>query len=260
MLFSNIENLIIIKFCQLLGVKMQDTELVLHIKNDKPVELVDFTMSMNAFANEYYAQTNHASQLYVKRLESGSIIATLLATAPQVLPFVNDLNTAIDFINHIKNCVDYLQNKTGHRPSDETLQNMDKFLEPIAKDSQASININVYGDHNHVNIDSLQANAMQNQIKRELQSNTPEYGIYTHQLLYFKQARADNKQGFKGIIESISPKELKVCFTDEHTWKAVTENHPFNYAYIVDVDVQTIDGKPKLYKILALHDIVDLDD
>jgi len=34
----------------------------------------------------------------------------------------------------------------------------------------------------------------------------------------------------------------------------------FRKAYLVDVDVQTISGKPSLYKILAVTDSFDRDD
>ena len=35
--------------------------------------------------------------------------------------------------------------------------------------------------------------------------------------------------------------------------------NPMLKGYIVDVIVQTVQGKPAAYKIMALHDVIDLD-
>ena len=49
---------------------------------------------------------------------------------------------------------------------------------------------------------------------------------------------------------------VKVAFSDE-TIKAMMlfeDKNPFRMAYVVDVSVETIEGRPALYNVLAVHD------
>ena len=61
-----------------------------------------------------------------------------------------------------------------------------------------------------------------------------------------------------GIIESIFPKELPVFWLsdmDAQRVKGQTES-PFKLNYVVDVNVQTVAGAPRAYRILKLRDIL----
>ena len=38
------------------------------------------------------------------------------------------------------------------------------------------------------------------------------------------------------------------------------EQHPYRVAYIVDVEIETVDNKPKLYKVLKFYECIDIDE
>jgi hypothetical protein len=81
--------------------------------------------------------------------------------------------------------------------------------------------------------------------------------------MYWAQARnsPDSKNGDKARIESIYKGDVKVVFDNESLKSKLLLEAPFPFslAYIVDVDVETIDGRPALYKVLALHGTISRD-
>ena len=38
------------------------------------------------------------------------------------------------------------------------------------------------------------------------------------------------------------------------------DQHPYGVAFIVDVEIQTLDDKPFIYKILKLHECINTDE
>lgn len=251
---------------------MQNTQagLIIHIHNQAPIEVLDFTQSMASFALEY----NHHSKsddfkLYIKEVRSGSIIAHLVAIAPNLIPFAEHANSVIDFANHLKTAFGYLKGENTKAQLDSTsLNNITKLVEPIAKDRGATLNvhtINIYGDvSDSFNIDSKDANAIQNTVRRELEQLKEPIATHQYQVvLHFSQARADNKKGDKGIIERISKKEVRLKFTNSELKSRMLHeptHNVFDKAYVVDVIVDTVNDKPALYTITAFHDVIELDD
>ncbi|WP_323842930.1 hypothetical protein [Moraxella sp. Pampa] len=246
------------------------SELIIHINNQHPIEVLDFTQSMASFALEY----NHHSKsddfkLYIKEVKSGSIIATLVAAAPTLLPFAEHANSVIEFATHLKNAFDRLTGKPSDTALDMTsLTNITKLVEPIAKDRGATLNIhtiNVYGNvENSFNVTNLDANAIQNNARREMEGLKEPISAYQNKVvLYFSQARGDNKKGDKGIIELISKKEVKVAFDSQELKSRMiieADHNIFDRAYIVDVKVQTVNDKPVLYTITEFYESIELGD
>lgn len=240
------------------------TELVIHIKNIEPIELGDFASSMNALAHEYEHQHKGDVKLLIKEIRQGSIIATLITAGVAILPFAEHANNIIDFGKHLMSILAYLRGGSSETPplTQQTLSNINKFIEPIAKDHGSVVQIE--GDNNMIIINSAQAKDIQRNAQIELaRLNTPITGIHKNALLYFNQTRADNRQGGdKGVIEAISPKEVKVIFdTPELKNRIIRQSERvYDNAYIVDVKVQTINQKPALYTVIDFHEIVPLDD
>ncbi len=76
--------------------------------------------------------------------------------------------------------------------------------------------------------------------------------------MYWWQARNDiaGHAGDKAKIESIYDGPVKTTFQDDNIKAAMLldEPHPFKKAFVVDVVVETIEGKPMLYKVTRLHE------
>lgn len=251
----------------------ENTMLTVNIKNQSPVDLIDFAQSMislGAEYSDYIAESNShlvsdEIKLYIKEIRPGSIITELVALAPALMPFAEHANTVIDFTGHMKSCIDFLKGM-GSRPEKldkQTLTRVSKFVEPIAKDSGSILQLDASNNTGNItiNINSLEANAIQNKASREIEKlNEPIVGLHKQVVLYWTQTRSDNRKGYKGIIESISEKEVKVLFeNDEIQYEMIHgEEQIYEKAYVVDAYVETIKDKPAAYRIMKFHEAIDL--
>lgn len=258
---------------------MDEAKLTIKIENKHPVELTDFTNSFFAMADEYkrYISRNDEAavdgdiKLYIKEIKTGSIIADIQALAPLALPFIENAKTIIGFAGHLKTGFDFLLGRTDQRPelSKQSFENLSEILAPVAKDSASQINFSPIINGNvefNINLSSVEANAVQNACTREIASlKEPETGFHDKVLLYWYQARNDTKSqtGDRSIVESISQANVKTIFaTESIKAKMLLDEHenPFKSGFVVDVAVETVNGKPKLYKISEFYERIDIEE
>ncbi len=252
-----------------------EVKLTICIQNESPVALFDFTNSFLGLADEYgrYVRyqdpqtVNRDATLYVREMRTGSIVVDLVALAPLALPFIEHANSILRFGEFIWKIYGYLLGRHDERPDlkKKDYENIVGIVEPVAKDSasqiifQTIINGNV---HQTYQMTSVEANAAQNAARREIATlQDPVTGIHRNVLLGFFQVRDDTKStvGDKGIIESISPSPVKVRFqSDEIKLRVLhADENPFRYAYLIDVAVETIEGKPLVYIVQEVHDTIE---
>lgn len=256
---------------------MDQPHIKLHIENKNPVDLADFTRSLEAFSNEYrryMADHGYAgleeSRLYVHKIEAGSI-DVILAAAMEMLPFVRDGNQYFGFINHIKSYMDYFLGR-GEKPDDinvKTCQNIHDLQDIITSNPGSSYSISLERSavqNLTVNYNFIEANGTQGKSLKEIEAMKAPTG-QTHKGVLFgwsqvKKGRGITKgnTGDKGIIDSLSDTALSVYF-DENSGTAKEEmsagqENPLNQSYIVDVELLSLRGKPKAFKILKLHKVI----
>lgn len=255
-----------------------DQRLRIEINNDKPVELTDLTKSFQSAADEYkkFMESEGIElkkenvTLYIQEIKSGSIITDLIAISPLLLPLMANMSnvaTIIQFGQHLKKGYDFLLGRTNQRPnfSKANYENFSGFVEPIAKDNASQLNIyTVINEKPAIvfNLNSVDANAAQNAAKREIgMINEPIAGLHRNVVLFWYQVKKDmaSKTGDRVIIESISPNPVKAIFDNEmvKTEIVLGAENPLTAGYLVDVSVETIMGKPVLYKILNLHERIE---
>jgi hypothetical protein len=250
-------------------------EITLEVKNTQPIELLDLTASLTALGGEYlrYLEYEHPEasasevRLYVTEVHSGSVIATLMAASPQLIEAGAHALSVISFAEKLKKAYDFLigLSKKPEPLDKKTLRNLATIVEPIAKDSGSQLNIGANYGNVFLSITSPQANYAQNTINRLLRDDdSADTRLHEQVVLYWYQARADASAttGDKGVIESISDAPVKVvCVTDRLKRQMILDvENPFREAYIVDVSVETIKGKPVVYRVLELHEKIPRED
>lgn len=255
---------------------MSEAKLTIHIENKKPIELVDFTESFESLGNEYYKflsvstefRLNTETKLFVKEIKSGSIITVLSDMVPAVIPFVENANSIIEFTKFLKSGYEYFIGKSSNKPKEFDLKDCNNFnniIKPIAKDNGS--NITFTGDFNfgdvtiNINYNSVEANAIQNGIVKEKEKlNAPSKEVQENVLFYWDSAKYEetSKAIDKGFIDSISSKPLKVIFNAQDTKSKMLDisENPFHFAFLVDVEVLTVQNQPAVYKILRLHQVI----
>ena len=245
-------------------------KMIIEIKNSQPVELISYTNSLLCLADEYKTflcqdqgpTSANESKLYIKQIKAGSIITELISQSPGMLPVITDINNIIAFSLYLNLFIKYMLTNEGTQEySRKSLDNMASFLEPIAADKKASIHVAtaINGNNNVVfNISSTEANAIQNQSRKMIEAmKQPITGVHRNVVLYWFQTRNDPKSqaGYQGIVESIGKTPVRVIM-DAEIRQSILDlpGNIYNYAYLVDINVSTVNDKPMLYEILELHD------
>ena len=256
--------------------QLDKTTLIVKIKNTEPVELADFAKSMMSLANDYQsrqtADPRLPAKLYIKEIKSGSIIAELapmLPLAGQLL--IEHYDQIENYAEHLYNLIGWLLGKNGkpENTDGKQLNNLSNIVNPVANDKGGQLTfstVNYSGSVvNHITVNYYEANTVQNRARQEIrqlqeQEEPVENGDYTQVLMYWAQA-APNKETDQAVIEAIWPKPVKVILPDRIKQEILLdEPYPFKKLYIVDVNVQTVKGRPKLYKITRYYSSMDKGD
>ena len=257
------------------------TSLTVEIQNTRPIELLDFTAALLAVAEQFRAFVRRRAQpfidddyrLFVKEVRTGSIVAELVSYAtqlpmlapatPLIVQYAAELGDWFEFFKGVKDASELKEFLLGTTKRD--LQQVAQVIEPVAKDSGSQINFIAKDGGsivNHFHISSLQANAVQNSIRRQIEA-LPETrsGRYEDQVLAIYQVRDDaaDKPGDRAIIERIDRRPVKLRFASDEVKDALldTPENLFKRLFIVDVDVTEVGGRPVLYRVLAVKDSFD---
>lgn len=269
----------------------EQARLTVEIKNVQPVEMDDLIASYRGMADEYkwFAGSRGNGfvpdeiKLYVQGIRTGSIITDIVplvaVSAPAMIQMMGNGNqmvaTTKEFIGHLKSAYDFLLGR-GPAPEIEPVpptipllpysksnyQNLSNIVEPVAKDNGSQINIQGDATFN-INITSEMANAIQNSARRHIEAlREPLVGFHDKVVLYWYQARNDPRsdKGDRGIIESLWPNPVKVEFANQTIKSGLLQDsdNPFQFGYLVDVSVETVQGRPVVYKVLQLHSKVEI--
>lgn len=253
---------------------IEDTNKVnIIFKNTKPVNLTEFAVSMIDLANNFQdyvskeiKDCNLKGTLYIKEIRKGSIDIDLIAQAPMILATAHEYGILLEWVKWIKDVIDQLAgNKDETKISKKTQTQIENILQPVANDEASQLIVNMQQNNNSpVNIFVLSGQDANTVIQqsRNLTDDKTDIEIEKHkQVFRWNQVNFENKskKGTKGIIESITKKPLNVFFeTDATKEEMTTNNSDFDkawqdLAYVVDVEVHTINGKPASYKIIRYY-------
>lgn len=261
--------------------EIQDVRLILKIDNKQPIELMDLTRSLVALASQFDkhvskngdSKENREAKLYVKEIRTGSVIVELIELATVgLIPFAENVNTILDFAVYLKKATGYFLDKSADKPElvPSDYKELSAIINPIARDNGSQLNLSTTVNGNvelHLHLNSIESNAIQNNLKRELEIlKLPETveNIYERVIMTWWQARSDikSKIGNKGVVEEISEKPMNIVFESDELQAEMLHSdiNPFKSAFVVDLRIQNIQGIPRVYKILKLHEYFELDD
>jgi hypothetical protein len=261
----------------------KDTALLFKVTHSKPIEMSDFVATMNSleclfesYVKEHAdSKQGKRARLYVEKIQHGSIevflTESVLATA---LPFIENFNSIVEFAGFLKTIVgNAIQGRKELKLSLSELKSLHDLFSIPANDPDGKVSFMAF-DKSDVNISFNnctfnfgESNAAQNQICKAIDSIKEENSsetIHPRKVLTIHQMRSDmgTNAGNRGLIEELNSKPLPIVFeTDDLKTRILhSSENPTLQAYFVDVVMQVSSGKPIAYKIVALHDIIPLED
>lgn len=250
-----------------------NTKLQITIKNQKPVVLTDLTLSLLAINQQFQrfieSETNQdydaSSELYIKEVRTGSIIVELVTQTLPILPLVWTGGSLAEWVTQAQGIINWLLNKSADKPKDlskKDYQQWQSILSPIAKDNGSQLNFTVSDGGQVINqffINSTDAEKAQLSINNKLRElEEPNDHIQRKKVMVWYQTKFDREShtGDKVVIEAISKKPVKVVFENNSVKEKMLKgdsrfDKPWHeLAYLVDIEIQTINDVPKLYTIL----------
>lgn len=250
-----------------------DAMLTVELKNIKPVDLIDLTTSLMALAQSFqdYAivqtgEPQEAMKLYVRDIRQGSIIADLVTAANQADFLVKNLDVLVGFVANIQDIANFFLGRDTaiEKPTTKQAKQISQIVEPVAKDNGSQMNIQVFDggtvNVHHIHFGSMDSNAIQNGVSRFLGPSLPASYIATDQLLTLEQVKnsTKSKTGDRGVIETVIQKPVKLQFLSEDAKRQVLElqENPLQCVFLVDAEVRSVEGKPTLYRIISVKDVI----
>jgi len=266
--------------------KIDAARLVVEYHNSQPIDLLEFSASLEALAREHqsHMHTNRPgldideTRLLIIDVRKGSIILELTAALAPIISTMEVTNTAISFIEHFKKFGLPLASKNGRAPdaSTQQLKNFGDTVQAIAaqKDGQFIMAAR-HSDGNTIQefrVESLGArNIVENAQAQRREIEDRSSSALKRVLMRLHQSSvADPKVGKrtseKGVIERIDATPRTLVYVSDLVGQRIKseilqpDGNPYSKGFIVDVDVETVGGRPKVYRILEVHEIIDISD
>lgn len=256
------------------------------IANQDPIDLIDFTASLTAMARVHEARlkaTNpkidvDETRLLIVDVRKGSVVLELLPVLAPIISTVEFTNTAVAFVEHLGRAFAVLKRPGGRieDPTTAQLKNLGNAVQVIANDSAGELKIAAKYKNGAVIQEFLVTKREAQQISEnasEQRREIEEKGSAEHRrvLMRLHQTSAENlkidkRTAEKGIVERIDGTPRPLIYASDLAGQRIkdeilkADGNPFQKGFIVDLDVETVNGSPRVYRIVEVHDVIDLDD
>lgn len=265
--------------------------LTLKIDNSEPIALSSFVKAFTSLAAEYEQSLrtndnfrNEDSEIFIKQIRSGSIIADLIPFAAAALPLVvseaDKVFVAVEFVRKWEGRLKSLA--SGIVPKNASKSDLKRWanaVESIARDPNASsvLEAATFEDGKRevrasLTFSSREARQIEDTIEGEFK-RLEEKASADNERVLMVFTRSDvgdspvgQRSGERVVIEEISSKPLAITYGSELSEQRIkheireSDENIYKKGFNVDVKVQSRGNKPVAYSIMNVHDIIDLPD
>ncbi|SDW33923.1 hypothetical protein [Paracoccus sanguinis] len=256
------------------------------IRNSEPIELLDFTASLTGIAREHELRLKERSprievdqtRLLIVDIRKGSIVLELLPILAPIISTAEMTNTAVDFVSHMKRVFGQLRQPGGRAEGATTaqLKNLNDTVQTVANDSNGELFIaaryqngeviqELVINKNEAAIISENATSQRKEIEATGSAKLSRVLMRLHQSSV-DDLKVGRKTSEKGIVERVDLKPRALIYASDLAGQRIKDEilkddgNPFQKGFVVDLDVETVGGKPRAYRILAVHEVIDLDE
>ena len=263
----------------------------MRVEVDQPLELGDFVGAFTALGAEFErymkereSGSDQHAKLYVREIRQGSIIADLipwLALLPQVTGAMEQVLAAEDFVKRYGSRL-LAYRRVGGRVEDVTKSELDDFSRQVAAIANhpksrltlAAINIE-NGEHKvraAFEFDTGEARVIQEQVEIHKYEIEHQGGkVHERELMIFTRSDVrttalGKRSGEQVRIENISHRAVPIIYASDLAEEAIkyeiteAEDNVYKKGFVVDVAVETRKGRVAAYRIMHLHQVIDLPD
>lgn len=261
---------------------------------DEPVEIGDFVAAFLAVSAQYdrYVQREHSKQgpparLFVREVRVGCIEADLVpvitigALLAGTYATMTVANTVHEFVERWGGTIQKLGRRRGERLEGATKAELQTVMQQVAAVAavpgarlELSAVITKNGKQEQTALRVVTSNeattATENATEQRLEMEKTTDADHKRVLLRF--TRTDTKRGRVGkkavehaVIEAISPRDLAVIYASELAeqrirHEIVERDSVYWKGFVVDVNVEFSRGRPVAYRVMHVHDVIDLPD
>lgn len=270
--------------------------LIVTIDTKEPIELGDFVSSFTSLSSQYqqYIAENHPelrseAKIFITEIRAGSIIADLIPFAQMfglatVIPAMQQLDIIAEFVEKYGHKLKILFSKSAMAADVSVASNdsdLNDFLGTVSaiakdKDGSAAIEAAYFEDGKKrvraaISFTTMDARAAVESIAHErvrLASRlheTKQRVMMVFTQTNVKTAKLDKRTPERVVIEEILPTDRPLVYASElseqqikHEIKEADDN-VFKKGFIVDVSIMRKADKIVAYKVINVHQIIDLD-
>ncbi|CCE07446.1 hypothetical protein BRAS3843_2120013 [Bradyrhizobium sp. STM 3843] len=274
--------------------------MIIRLDPGGPIDLEGLGASFAALARFYArhhgpAKDEHDTpRLFISKLENGSVVAEIVpyvVMLGQAVPFMQQAMVISQFTERVARVIRAFSGietpAPSEIPSQDDARDIREFVRPLTGRRGAGLKI-AYAryerrdgdkhtlleyrfDENELNRAALTIDAelARPALPAPKAEEEPAVRKVSEAMLFFQQAsrgagKSSGRTADKAIIPAVSDKPLPVYFVKDADLKEqMVQGQPNplkNTTYIVDADVQIVEGEAKGYRITHVHQVIDGDD
>ena len=265
--------------------------IIVTIDTKSPIELGDFVSVFTSLASQYqkfvrtaYPDVGGEAQIFVSQVSPGSIVADLIPQMAWALPIVQEAfiqAMVTEFVHRLGNRISAYFKKGGRdeRATDSDLKDFLGSVEGIARDPAGSAKIEAATfEHGKKEIraafkfstgEALEAREQMENHRRELgyaSGADHERVTMSFSQANIKEPGVGKRTGERVVIEKFSKKDLPLIYASRLAEDQIkyelkeADDNAFKKAFVVDVNVEMKGGRPIAYRVIHVHQVIDLPD
>ena len=268
--------------------------IIVTIDTKDPVELGDFVAAFTSLSSQYhqYIAENHPSlrseaKIFITEIRPGSIIADLIPFAKifgltTVVPIMEQIDIVVDFVDKYGAKIVSLFTKDQADMITTKESDLNDFFGAVSaiakdKDGSAAIEAAYFEDGKRevkaaFRFTTTDARTAIETIARErvrLEGKlheTKQRVLMTFTQTNVKTARVDKRTSERVVIEEISPTDRPLVYASELAEQQIkheiteADENVFKKGFMVDVSIMRKDDKIAAYKVINVHQVIDLTD
>ncbi len=265
--------------------------LRLRIQTEEPVEIDAFVGAFTSLAEEYrrdirenYPDADPEARIFVKEVRKKCIEADLIPYVLASAPFVAQMDQVVIVEQFVrtwgKRITALVSGNLGDwSPKKSELKTLVDATEAIARDPNAKSTLEavtfedgkskIRASFQFATSEAKSAQVTIDGVYKELEA--PTGADHERVLMVFTRsdvgkAQLGKRSGERVLIEEVHGKALALMYASELSEERIkheireAEDNIYKKGFVVDVNVRMVGGKPSVFAVTNLHEIIDLPD